>query len=627
MSRRIILGTVFDDSLVDGVGRLFPIDLDVVLRSNLLLQANSGGGKSWALRRMLEQSFKQVQQIIIDPEGEFSTLRSKYDFVLVAKGGDTPVAVSSAPLLARRLLELGASAVVDLFEISKMDRPVWVAAFVEALVDAPKNLWHDLLVYVDEAHELAPEPGHGVRESAGEVRSRRALIDLASKGRKRGFGVVAATQRLGKLSKDFAAELKNVLVGQTFIDIDRERAAACLGISKAGKNAFFQHARNMAPGTFFALGRALSLESTFIKVGNVITEHPEAGRRQSAAPPPTRKILHLLPQLADLPKEAEEEGKTVDELRAKVRELTTKLATAKGDTDALLSGNPSRWKTKIPATVVVKEKPVEKSVVKPDDVARLTRICDKLGTTEAVFAEAFAAHRTKLVEVVAAQEEKFAQVLEAQRDRLAQGQQAVILALTGLRAAVEGAGGGGQRSAAPTPSSSRPFRSATLPSTAAAVEVSKIATSSLYGKLGRLDTPPRTIKHVKYDTKGWTEMEEELYQKFKGRLVSELRQEAPQILRLVATAPELEVEVHREVVKADGKTVLGRVAKLLHGGWFDKYETAADTARQVNSTGGSVDRRTVLNAIDELVSMGFLLKTSNGYKAVPDMKVNVKETR
>jgi len=208
MNRVVELGRFHD-------GRSFSGDLDVVLRSNVLVQANSGGGKSWLLRRMIEQVFGKVPQIIIDPEGEFSTLRAKFDFVLVGKGGDTPADLRSAVLLEHKLLELGASAVVYLYEMSKVQRPLWVAAFVQALVDAPKRLWRDLLVYVDEAHELAPELGHGARESSGEKICRHALIDLAAKGRKRGYGVVAATQRLGKLSKDFAAELKNVLVGQT----------------------------------------------------------------------------------------------------------------------------------------------------------------------------------------------------------------------------------------------------------------------------------------------------------------------------------------------------------------------------------------------------------------------------
>ncbi len=54
------------------------LDLDALLRGRLLIQANSGKGKSWLLRRIAEELFGKVQVIIIDPEGEFATLREKF---------------------------------------------------------------------------------------------------------------------------------------------------------------------------------------------------------------------------------------------------------------------------------------------------------------------------------------------------------------------------------------------------------------------------------------------------------------------------------------------------------------------------------------------------------------------
>jgi len=66
------------------------IDLPRLLESRLLVQAGSGGGKSWVLRRLLEQTANQVQQIIIDPEGEFATLREKFDFIIAAAVGMEP---------------------------------------------------------------------------------------------------------------------------------------------------------------------------------------------------------------------------------------------------------------------------------------------------------------------------------------------------------------------------------------------------------------------------------------------------------------------------------------------------------------------------------------------------------
>jgi DNA helicase HerA-like ATPase len=65
-------------------------DLDRLVDTRLLVQANSGGGKSWLLRRLLEQTHGHVQHLVIDPEGEFASLREKFDYVLAARTAATP---------------------------------------------------------------------------------------------------------------------------------------------------------------------------------------------------------------------------------------------------------------------------------------------------------------------------------------------------------------------------------------------------------------------------------------------------------------------------------------------------------------------------------------------------------
>lgn len=57
------------------VAPLVPLDIERILAGKVLIQATSGGGKSWALRRMLEQLYGAAQQIVFDPEGEYHTLR------------------------------------------------------------------------------------------------------------------------------------------------------------------------------------------------------------------------------------------------------------------------------------------------------------------------------------------------------------------------------------------------------------------------------------------------------------------------------------------------------------------------------------------------------------------------
>ena len=64
-------------------GQPAKLDIEELLATRLLVQGNSGSGKSHLLRRLLEQSAQWVQQVIIDPEGDFVTLSDKYGHVVV----------------------------------------------------------------------------------------------------------------------------------------------------------------------------------------------------------------------------------------------------------------------------------------------------------------------------------------------------------------------------------------------------------------------------------------------------------------------------------------------------------------------------------------------------------------
>lgn len=304
-------------------GKNVTLDVDKFLSTRLLVQANSGKGKSHLLRRIAEQFFSKVQVIIIDPEGEFATLREKYGYVLVGKGGETPADPRSAALVAHKLLELRASAVCDLYEMKPATRHEWVQKFLDAMIDAPKSLWHPCVVIVDEAHVFCPEKG------AGESVASEAMIGLATRGRKRGFACIFATQRLGKLRKDAAAELTNVMIGGTFIDVDRKRAADALGFYGADLHKFFDDIKVMERGYFYALGPAISLDRTLVHVGDVETTHPEAGSAKHGAepPPPPEAIAKLLPKLSDLPKAAEEKARTEAEYKKQIQSLKAQLRT------------------------------------------------------------------------------------------------------------------------------------------------------------------------------------------------------------------------------------------------------------------------------------------------------------
>ena len=286
------------------------INIENLIQTGIVILANSGGGKSYAIRRIAEQAVKHIQVIVIDPEGEFSSLREKFDFILAGKNADVPVEVRSAAMLATKLLELEKSAIIDLYELHPQERQRYVKLFFEAVVNCPKNLYHPVLIILDEAHEYVPE--------GKPSEATWAVESLASRGRKRGQRLILASQRIAKISKNVTAEANNKLIGRASQDIDMKRAGDELGFSKEK----LVQLRQLKPGEFFAFGPAISDEIIKLKVGEVKTSHAKVGYKGSLkAPPPSSVIKKVLGELKDLPQEALKELNTIKELKQEITKL------------------------------------------------------------------------------------------------------------------------------------------------------------------------------------------------------------------------------------------------------------------------------------------------------------------
>src|SRR3546814_11990476 len=110
------------------------------------------------------------------------------------------------------------------------------------------------------------------------------MRDLMCRGRKRGLAGIIATQRLSKLDKNVAAEASNFLLGRTFLDIDINRAADLLGMSRPDG----EQVRNLARGEFLGLGPALARRPLKITVGSGMTDGKAGVEKSITAPPSTR---------------------------------------------------------------------------------------------------------------------------------------------------------------------------------------------------------------------------------------------------------------------------------------------------------------------------------------------------
>jgi hypothetical protein len=316
------------------IGKNISIHLEKLIESRLLVQANSGGGKSYCLRKILEESHPHVQQVILDIEGEFNTLRERFDYVLVGKDGDIPINLKIAEILPKKIIELGVSFIIDLSELKKHERILFVKRFLNALMELPKKYWKSLLVVVDECHDFAPEKGKA--ESLGSV------IDLCTRGRKRGFCALLATQRLSKLNKDAAAETNNRLIGRTGLDIDMKRAGEELGFTGKDKLISLRH---LEPGEFFAFGTAISKGVEKVNIGEVLTAHPRPGERDLQTNiSPKSKIKSVIDKLKDLPVEVDKGLKTEGDLRKEIHSLRTEIGILKRGVKPIINNDVSSKK-------------------------------------------------------------------------------------------------------------------------------------------------------------------------------------------------------------------------------------------------------------------------------------------
>jgi hypothetical protein len=292
------------------------IDIEKLINTRLLICANSGGGKSYAIRKLLEESADQVPAIIFDVEGEFKTLREKYDFLLIGdKTADVLLDPAAAGLLPEKILQHNVSTIIDISELRMHDRIKYVQEFLESLMDLPQSLWKPFLIVLDEAHLFC-----GQQEKQDSF---KAVIDLMTRGRKRGYCGILLTQRISKLHKDAAAEANNKLIGRTGLDIDMKRASDELGFTSRSQTLSL---RDLEPGEFYTFGPAISKHVEKEWIAQVKTTHPKVGMDISTRiVKPTEKISRLLSQLSDL-KPSDNVILSLDAAKNRIIQLEAQLA-------------------------------------------------------------------------------------------------------------------------------------------------------------------------------------------------------------------------------------------------------------------------------------------------------------
>jgi DNA helicase HerA-like ATPase len=138
------------------------LDLEELLAARLLVQGNSGSGKSNLLRPLLEQSVPWVQQAIIDPEGE-----EEYTERGLQVAAERARVHRAAAPFSWQLVRCRVSTILNLEGLD-----------AENQIPLARDHWYPMLVIVDEAQLFAPAVAGEVSDEARTVPCRHDELDM-----------------------------------------------------------------------------------------------------------------------------------------------------------------------------------------------------------------------------------------------------------------------------------------------------------------------------------------------------------------------------------------------------------------------------------------------------------------
>ncbi len=238
---------------------------DRLVGQHTFITAASGSGKSYTLRRMLEVLLQARRPMFIfDGESEFHSLQAIVPNALIVVGGpqaDLPLHPHAAGVMVPELLRKRASVLFDMSEFDNDEQGEIIAAFLGSMMRMPPDLWQPLAVVIDEVQRFAPQIGTSA--------SRKAMEAVARQGRKRGYGLVTASQRISDVSKVVLTQSSQMLVGRIHLrlDIDRVRNEIDLPATMTDGLAMMQ------PGEFIVRGSAFGDEPIVMKTATTLSDH------------------------------------------------------------------------------------------------------------------------------------------------------------------------------------------------------------------------------------------------------------------------------------------------------------------------------------------------------------------
>ncbi len=222
----------------------FECSMEKFITARTAVIGMSGSGKSHLIGVIAEElSENGASFVIIDPEGEYNSLKERYEVVWAGKDpeADVELNLSSVKKLAGAVIRQDARMILDTSDSKDIQEEFEViSGFLDRFYELETRSKRPILLIVEEADRFSPQFG-------GE--RMKKLLEISRRGRKRGIGLLIATQRPQMVDKNILSQCGNQLIGKLRNNNDLKAVDLFFSSKKRVKEL-----PNLRLGEFYAMG-------------------------------------------------------------------------------------------------------------------------------------------------------------------------------------------------------------------------------------------------------------------------------------------------------------------------------------------------------------------------------------
>lgn len=250
------------------------IDAQELVTGRTCVIGQSGSGKSYLIAVLCEQLLQNnIAFCIVDTEGEYFSLKEKFQMLWVGgEEADVNIEIDFYDLITQSIRN-NVPLILDVSDV--LDQRKVVSGFAGKLYEIENEVRQPYLLIVEEADKFVPQSKDSLKE----------LEEISKRGRKRGLGMLVATQRPSLVNKNVLSQCGNQFIGKLTTENDLKAVDLFFADRKE-----LELLPKLNTGEFFVMGNTVK-EKTRMQTIRRITQHK--GLTPKLIPKATGKVTEL----------------------------------------------------------------------------------------------------------------------------------------------------------------------------------------------------------------------------------------------------------------------------------------------------------------------------------------------